>query len=123
MALYRASLRGSRGKAVFFFECSEETFENAKRRSFSRIPKWMVDQYRKNVEIIVRRRFRKLFPSYEGEIYYSSFRYRPATQDEQDEFYGVEKTALPKPDFVGACDKDWCDACRKGDYHKCPNRR
>lgn len=23
---------------------------------------------------------------------------------------------------LGACDKDWCNHCRKGDYTKCPNR-
>jgi hypothetical protein len=23
---------------------------------------------------------------------------------------------------LGACDKDWCNYCRRGDYTKCPNR-
>lgn len=24
--------------------------------------------------------------------------------------------------LLGACDKDWCNYCRKGNYDKCPNR-
>lgn len=33
-------------------------------------------------------------------------------------------TSHPKDDdhLLGACDKDWCNYCRKGDYDKCPNR-
>lgn len=30
----------------------------------------------------------------------------------------------PKDDalLLGACDKDWCNYCREGNYDKCPNR-
>mgnify|MGYP000865632270 FL=1 len=33
-------------------------------------------------------------------------------------------TSRPKDDdhLLGACDKDWCNYCRRGDYTKCPNR-
>ena len=24
--------------------------------------------------------------------------------------------------LLGACDKDWCNYCKKGDYTNCPNR-
>lgn len=31
----------------------------------------------------------------------------------------------PKPSPInwnGACDKDWCDPCRRGNYDRCPNQ-
>lgn len=33
-------------------------------------------------------------------------------------------TSRPKDDdhLLGACDKDWCNYCRRGDYTNCPNR-
>lgn len=48
--------------------------------------------------------------------------------------YGLrfDKKPEPKPKdasqskddalLLGACDKDWCNHCRRGDYINCPNR-
>ena len=35
----------------------------------------------------------------------------------------LKDSSQPKDDvLLGACDKDWCNYCREGDYDKCPNR-
>ncbi len=62
-------------------------------------------------------------------IYKSKFRYVRKLNWHYLNFYKKPEpepkdSSQPKDDalLLGACDKDWCNYCREGDYNKCPNR-
>lgn len=55
----------------------------------------------------------KRLTGYKKYIHYGDLRFK-----EKKAPQNIEE----KPDIGGACDKDWCNHCRVGDYENCPNR-
>lgn len=119
LELYRASQKGYGGKRVVFFEVQNDIFEAAKKHRLY----YAKYSARRKVLSAVLEVFDKQFRT-EAVLTYTSFNYRPATASEKRDYYGLDENYTNPQNnvFVGACDKDWCNACRKGEYEKCPNR-
>lgn len=55
----------------------------------------------------------KRLTGYKKYIHYGDLRFKEVK---------IAQSVEVKPD-IGACDKDWCDACKKGNYERCPNQK
>lgn len=61
--------------------------------------------------------------TYYRETGYSKFlNYRGLEFSKKEEKHSSLGAIPQEPTFAEPCDKDWCNACRNGDFDKCPNR-
>ena len=75
---------------------------------------WKISRKDPDFLYSILRKYKKL-TRYSGFINYRGLRFVKVSEP-------APSKSSKEPAFAEPCDKDWCNACKKGDFNKCPNR-